>query len=537
MSVPIIVPQMPIQTVFGIVAKTLSFTDFYGSTGVYVSTYNLLGSNVKGILKVTAPDGTVIYNNTSYSTPDIVGSTSTWLKSIPMPVNGDGSLVTGIYQVQYSVQITDGTNPPYIVVNNFSYNFQYATPKVSITQSADCISPLYKTADLTNYTVNGVLPTMTRTLTLNYPDGSAGASSPIVTTGNIISTGVFYNGTQTTTVSTVATYIYTAVGSYPTFTVSDTIAGAQELLVDCTFVCAISCCLQTLESNMSKAQGVDDILYQAYKDQFELCMSYVELALLAISCGQSTKVNGYITKIQNIANCSSGCDCGSGSYSLVVGLGGSSVNVSVVSGGSPVSVTSSVVGNTTVYTISLSSTFVNIVNNSYNTVVNNTDGTLTVTSSGSNPKTYTVNSTNAVPNRVELKCTMQCNSPVANAASWTITNASVVTSGTKFQAPTVAVYTPSDPNWLNINNWFSVSGFFTGTPDNNYKILLNYSQESIGLFIGLLPSYIPIQVFARDVTAGTFIFDFFSMVSGNIVIPTNNSFGNFKGELTIVISE
>src|ERR1035437_9987023 len=181
MPAPIIVPQTPITAVFGIVGKQLQLWYVYGNTNCYVSTYNVPNSGVKGVFKLTAPDGTVIYNNTSYSTPDVNGATPLWFKNINLPTNPDGSIVNGIYTAVYSAQITDGVNPPYIVVNTATYNFTYASPKVSITQTVDCISPKYSIADLTNYTVNSVMPVITRTMTLNYPYGSAGAASPLIT--------------------------------------------------------------------------------------------------------------------------------------------------------------------------------------------------------------------------------------------------------------------------------------------------------------------------------------------------------------------
>lgn len=535
--------QTPITTNFSITAKQIQLTDLYGSTGAYLGTYNIPNAGIKGVFKITAPDGTVIYNNTSYTSPDIVGSTATWTKNISLPTNSDGSLVQGVYTAVLATQITDGVHSAYIVTNTATYNFVYTSPAVSITQTVDCVSPLFTTVDATSYIVNLFAPTtLTRTLTLDYPFGSAGQGHPLTSSGTTISTGVFYNGTQTTTVSTVLIYTLSATGAYVTFTISDTVTGAKEVLVDCTFICAISCCIQALETRLSNAaNGVNNVLYEQYQEQFTLVMSYVELALLAISCGQSSKVNGYIAKIQTIAECTSGCDCATGSPSLVVGLGGSSVNVVVASGGSPIIVTSNVVSGTTTYTITLDSSFVSTVNNSYNTTLTSSDASVAIATSGSNPKNYDLSVTfPTVQNRIEMKVTVTYASPVSSTADVTIGIGSVLVTGTKFQTPTIALDDPTNPSWLILANVIKVTNFFTGAADNNYKIILSDNAGLEGTTLALqknLPLTLRTVPFGRNDTAGVFYFQTVLSSGVGIYPPTNGNMQSVIKEITLVISE
>jgi hypothetical protein len=305
-----------------------------------------------------------------------------------LPLNSDGTVVRGTYIITYSVQIIDGSHSTYIVTKTNTYNNQYVAPVVTISQTADCLSPQFVSDDVTNYMSNGVNPAITRTNTLDYPFGSAGQGTPIVTSGQTITTSTFYNGTQTTTISSILVYTFS-----DGLIVTDTVTGVKEFLVDCQFICSIFCCLRSLYNNRENNRGVNQVEFNKYSDLFNECMSTVELALVAIDCGKASEVDGYLTLIKNIANCTDDCSCNDGTPSLVTGLGGSGVNVIVQSGGSPITVTSLTAGSTTTYTVTLDAAFVNKVNNSYNTVVAaGTNITVTPVTVG-NTTTYTVNTT------------------------------------------------------------------------------------------------------------------------------------------------
>lgn len=547
MSVPIIVPQTPITVNFNIVTGNIELTDLYGSTGIYVSTYNLVNSDVRGVLKITAPDGSVIYNNTNFGSPDIDGAIPTWLKTIPIPLNSDGSRVLGLYLITYTARIADLTNPTYNVVNNSGYNFIYTQPVVSITQTVDCISPLFKSVDNTNYTVNGIAPTtLTRTHTLDFPFGSAGEGSPLVTAAASLQTGTFYQGTQTTQISTVVVYtLAVQSGFLSSYTVSDTLTGNKEVLVDCTFICNIACCLDSLRTQMfAAAGGVNEVLYQDLKNRFTLAMSLITSAIIDIDCGRGSGVSAVLTQIQTIAQCTSGCQCNDGTPSLVIGLGGSNINVIVQGGGSPVSVTSSVVGDTTTYTITIDSGFVNKVNALHNTSVTSNDDSVTIVQSGSSPVNYDLSvALPALADRMEMKVSFVTSPFIANPASMTITVSDVVITGTKFQSPTIAPDDPLNANWIYLPNSFKVSDFFTGSADNNYKIQLTNTTEytstghTSAAYLKANSIAVTPDVFANDLASGEFYFRFMYSSTGSVSAKANYTMGGQKYELTLVISE
>lgn len=384
---PSIISSVSFSTDFkiNIPVKKFLFTDLTDYLSPAIPT-----TGVRGSFKITDPSGTVIYNNTSFGAgSDIIRNVSASNATIiPLPLNSDGTVVRGSYIIVYTVQIIDGSNPAYFVTRTTTYNNQYVAPIVSISQIVDCLSPLFTSDDVTDYTSNGVLPALVRTHTLNYPFGSAGEGTPIVTAGQTITTSTFYNGTQTTEISSILTYTFT-----DGLIVTDTVTGNKELLVDCQFICSIFCCLRSLYNNRENNRGVNQVEFNKFSALFNEVMSTVELALVAISCGKVAEVEGYLNLIKTIANCTDDCSCNDGTPSLVTGLGGSGVNVVVQSGGAPITVTSMTAGSTTTYTVTLDAAFVNKVNNSYNTVV--AAGTNITVSSATvgDTTTYTVNTT------------------------------------------------------------------------------------------------------------------------------------------------
>lgn len=538
----ILITKSPVTSNFNIVSGNLELTDYYGSANIYFGTYQIPDSGVIGCFKVTAPDGTVIYNNTNFSSPDVVGATATWTKNVAIPVNSDNTLVEGVYTIVYTTHITDGLHTMYVLSNQATYDFEYVAPTIVITQTVDCISPNFTTIDTTDYVVNGITPTITRTMTLNYPVGSAGFGSPLTTSTTTISTGVFYQNTQTTEVSSVLIYTNTATGDFPTYTVSDTIEATKEIVVDCTFICAIYCCIRSLEQRMQNAEGVNDVLFETYTAEFNKVMAFVALTKLAIECGKSTEVAGYLAEIRAITLCTSDCDCTDDAPSLVVGLGGSSINVVVASGGSPVVVSAATVGSTRTYTVTLDQSFIDTVTDSYNTIVTSVDSSITVSASGTNPKTYDL--AVALPDpeqKVVCKFTIIFPAIVTGAGDISMTVDPISISGTKFNAePLLEAADDTDPNFVNLNNAFKVSDFYVTSPTNDYVVMLTSSLEANALSLSILKilqGSIACDIFGRDDANGVFYFRFTNIVSGSTITPTFKNMNGFKFEISVSIQD
>ncbi len=341
------------------VTKVFNFRDTSNYAGQGISTTNLVGN-----FRITAPSGTIILNhlgNQTSGTADIDQSTSlNSVGTLPLPLVG--SLVEpGLYTIYFEVYDTV-TFALYSVTQ--TYTFSYISPEVCIEQDVDCLSPLFTSTDITNYTVDGVVPTKAETHGIYYPAGSAGYGSPTLGTGLVVTSSTFYNGTQTTTISSVLQYVYP-----DGLIVSDTVTGSKEVLVDCSDICSIYCCIRTVQQTMLDYQTTNRAKYPEWLEKFNKIMAYASMVTLAIRCGKSTEVNGLVAQILTIGNCTEDCGCSDGTPSQVTGLGGLINNIVVDSCGNGIVVTPVEVGNTITYTVCLSTAFVNLVNSFYNTVV------------------------------------------------------------------------------------------------------------------------------------------------------------------------
>lgn len=308
---------------------TISFTTKFSLNTtpkkfIFVDTSDYAGqgiatANVNGCFKITSPSGVVIYNNTDFSNSNCdirVSVSTTSQQTISLPLDGNGDVEAGLYTIEYSVY-NNSTLETYTLTN--TYTFDFTAPTVKITQISNCITPLFTSTDSTDYTVNETLPTIVRTHTLYYPNGSAGQGSPETGSAVTLTTSTFYNGTQTTTISSVLTYTFD-----DGLVVITTVTGVQEFVVDCTWICAIYCCIRSLEQQMEtlRTTGSNDVLYRELTLKFAQVMGLVVLAKTAIECGKSDDVNDILTTIKDIANCTDDCSCDGDAPSLVTGLGG-----------------------------------------------------------------------------------------------------------------------------------------------------------------------------------------------------------------------
>ncbi len=366
--------------------KQIKFIDTTDYAGQGVSDLSFVNGN----FQITGPSGFVIHPNsgdyTSFGADiDIEDALQNHVIQLPLDVNG--LVEKGVYDIVYTVYNSD-TLEYYIL--NASYDFEYDSPEIKISQTVDCISPLFISKDVTNYIVITTTPTISRTHTLLYPNGSGGQGNPTISTGVTISRGAsqFFMGVQTTEITSILLY------TFPDgLLVQDQIYGVKNVTVDCINICNIRCCLNTLEQKLENEKCSNPVQYAIDLSTFDLVMSLVALIQLNINCGNSSSVNSMVNWIKQLTNCSDGCGDCTDANAPILGLGTILNNIIVQSGDSVVVVTPVVFGNLTTYTVTLTTGFINFVNSRYNTVVVNGTGTGSVDDSGviSALRTFTIN--------------------------------------------------------------------------------------------------------------------------------------------------
>ena len=526
MSTPSIITgaQLSFSTKFllNTTPKRFSITD-----NTPYSSYSIPLTNVFGTLTIVSPSGITIYQNATYTS----GGADVWVTNsiiqqttVALPALTNGYPEQGDYKLTYNVSINDGTHSTYIISSpTVTYTLNYASPTVSLQSIAECYSPLFTTTDETNYIVNNITPTNSRTLTLQFPANSGGVTITNTTSATIV-TSTFYTGLQVSTVSSVLTY------TFPDgLIVVDTVTGSRGIDVDCNLVCDLYCCLSTLESSLANLRTTNQILYQSQEKVFEEVMTRVELMQLAVFCGKPEEANTLMAEIRGLANCTTDCQCSDGQPRLVQGLGTQNVNVVVTQLGAPVVVTSNVSGGITTYTVGLSSAFVNLVNASYNTTVTSNDSSVTIVASGSNPKNYDLSV--ALPtaqNRMEFLVELQY--ATFNSPTVTITKSNYLHSGANMNATATVVATDAaNPNWGTMNNSFTVSAFQV-TPNSNFKVTTSVSVNGVDFTLagGLgtwtatqmegLADMLKLQIYNK--VSGAFSFKF---VNNNMDFPIANN--------------
>lgn len=496
----------------------------YGAAGI-----PLAGTSVLDCFTVTAPDGNVFYSNSNFANPGadiVVPSGTTNVNTINLPVLPSGAPVPGVYTIVMTTQITDGVHASYFVTTKNTINFTFVAPTISITQTVDCIGANFTSSDTTDYVVNGVAPVVVRTHDVYVPGNVASPYSspqPIVN----LTSGQFYNGLQTTTITSVCTWTFSN-GS----TVTATLTGTKAISVDCTYFCAIYCCLRSINSNILKYKGINDMLASQYEATFAKVMGLVELATLAYSCGKSKDVAGYVAQIQYLADCTDDCSCQDGSPSPVYGLGGggTGVNILITSCNAGITTSSSTVGNTTTWEICLDPILLNKISGLQNTVVVAGDSSVTVTPSGPvgpiPTMTYSIVSNVVEPDLLAFKCTVDYTTvlPVV-----TVTYNNLQTNGTLFQAPsTITSVNYGTPTWSGLNNYFQFNNFLVTSagPNKRYKVFATLEPKSAlrttSAQFYSRPRYFEVEILNTQSLTGQVYFRLISASGTNVGLPVTN---------------
>lgn len=299
---------------------------------------------------VTPPDNTSVYK---IAFGDIVPAASTSNQTtINLSLSQNGAPMAGTYTIIYTVK--DLANGVY-ATSTSSFDFSFVAPVLTLSSNVDCLIPQLIATDATDYVVDGIVPTITRTHTLCAPPSIGGS---ITGTATDISTASFY---------TPATYEHflSVDLSYTLSTgvvVTMTLEGSQFINVTCDHkLCDIYCCVRTLWNNYMDTKLSNPTLANQYLAKLTQVTSIMILIKQAYECSQGDTVDEYVSEILRISNCTAGCGCTDDAPMPVTGLGGGVNNTIIVSQGNGTTVTSSTTGSTTTYTVSISNSILNTI--------------------------------------------------------------------------------------------------------------------------------------------------------------------------------
>lgn len=398
------IPTLNLRTTLDAIAIEIKANDLTDYAGAGIN-----AADCRGYIKVqleTSEGTTTIYDNLGGVTPDINLSVSTQNTStIPLPYESvTKAPLKGKYYITYEVYNVVALMGVATITYTYEYDFDY--PEACIEVDVNCSASTITSRDETDYTI--YMSTMTRTHTL-YPPPASGASTLVAALQTIVYTNI-YTTTWTAEISTDTTWILDN-GLY----VRGLVEGTKEFKVDCdTNLCKITCCLQDLYAEYNTLGITNPAKASIFKkNKIDPVTEYLVLFMVAQHCGDIDKLSEIKANIEKVSGCNDNCGCSTGKPVLVVPAVGSSNNIIVDSPDTSIDVVPQVVGSTTYFHIQVSAILQTIINNfsSGNNYIVDTDTPtwLTVTASGTNPKTYTItyiDNTTVHPNFIELYFTI-----------------------------------------------------------------------------------------------------------------------------------
>lgn len=334
----------------------LTDTTDYASEGIALT-------DVIGIFKITAPDGTISYENGGFASnvftsPDIDVDVSTLFNTVSLPLDSNGDVQLGNYTIEYKIEVI-GAVQPGIYDKSFTVENVHVDPIIDVNFITDCFNSKLTSTDNTDYSTELVpIPTsIVRTHTAYSPPTSGLGDT--VTSNKILVASPISTKTWTLEVSSVVRW------DYPDgLCIENTLVGNIEAEVTCDVsICDIFCCIDKLYKRYKAQLGINSVLASQIKDQLDTVSIDLVLFENALKCGQNDKAQAYYDHILEVTGCEPGCSCTDVDTVQVIPIcvvAGTSVVDAC--GNGAIIVTPNTVGNTTTYTVCLDQTLLDKIN-------------------------------------------------------------------------------------------------------------------------------------------------------------------------------
>lgn len=287
---------------------SIKVTDLTDYAGISVTP-----ANVSGILTITNPAGTVVYENTDILSPDIAPGTSLESTTYTLPVDGNGDVLEGDYIILYSAKDSAGAPDP--IVRSFTLTYTFDEPTVSIATDYDCLDVFLKSKDITDYSYNyegtAITPTISRNHKLQFPVGSGLTQVNAAT--SIIQVEEFATGIHQIYIESTLTYALTA-----NLEVVVTVEGqVDDLDVVCeTALCDFYCALKELNSKYNQFKATNPAKAKEKLEYFQYGVSLVTMIRQAYACNKRADVTTYTEQLSAFLDCD--CGCGDGSTPTII---------------------------------------------------------------------------------------------------------------------------------------------------------------------------------------------------------------------------
>lgn len=389
--------------------STTNITLAAGSSSVtdYFKNYYLLATGGAGVgqsVRISAYNGTtkvatlesavgVAFDNTTtykFVRNDIFIEANT-TNQIPIQllyVSGTTNLVQGNYTFNYTVY---DSNAAQFYTATLGYNLSFTFPTGVLVPDVSPFGFYVKATDNTIYTVNGIAPSLSRLITLNYPNTLNPIPSHVTSSGTYVQTATVYTGgVYGAVLQTTATWNITSLVS---------IVGLVDAYLSIPVnidnnLCNLQCCLREATARIQQLQ-CNGYLNEAaiLTQQLILAVAYYLEVQGAIMCGSGqANVDKYTNLFKETLNCDDECTCGSQDEpTLVIPIGSQNGAYTFTSSNGSLTVTETTSGQNTIVDYILDPTLQAAIYSS-DIVIGSTN--IRVTATGTAPNiTYTVRGT------------------------------------------------------------------------------------------------------------------------------------------------
>ena len=474
-----------------------------------------------GYLKVEFNAGlgfTTLYDNLSGIPSSADSANGVFSTQVAYPTTVDGAPLPAAYRLTYKVVAdTSAGNPGNIqttVTQSFEYEYSLGTIDICINTTVNCAASSLSSADDSVYTQLGAtINSIVRAHTLYPPPASGLAIAGPLDLQEILYTPI---ATTTWTAELISTVTYTQ--DLDGLIVIFDFVGSKEFQVSCdTNLSRVLCCLTTMQSRYETLLSKNPVKAEAYgQSVVQPTLSHLVLFLAAQSAGNLQKMDEQYEALIRSSNCTGDCqDCGGTSTPAIIQSTNNSGAGNVYLLQSPnntITIGSSVVGATTVFSIDVSQAIMNIISQLVVTTVSTNSPYLLIAPSGSNPKDYQIRwvgptiSTAEVLDQV-ITFTAGNTSNYMDAVVQTIEKL-----GNGWEATPVYKLGQSSPNvstdtaFITITNLFSTPGstFSVSTQTNKFNSTFVYSLykgcECEVVFVDYVAGSVTIRLY--DVATG-----------------------------------
>jgi hypothetical protein len=276
---------------------------------------------IHGTVYINGPSGVVHAGGTS-SSPDLTIGSGQYSLNTPTQASrkfniSSPSLLTGVWQIIYTIYPNGGSGTAEAVTYDFTYS--YSSPSVVLSLSSNMSASLVTSVDSTSYDNSGAQALdpsnpIVRTHSVIAPPGATDALGFAIpnpanqgSSASINYTGIS-TGTWTSTLSTIVSTIFgTGTGRY--YVRETVIGGSSVSIVSDLGLCNVYCCLKALNLRYEEAKCKNKELAEDYKSKIEEVTRLLTLLSQALDCGLTGDASQYLLDIKRIAECGTECDC------------------------------------------------------------------------------------------------------------------------------------------------------------------------------------------------------------------------------------